>query len=59
MGLREEEEREFDEFVFAFQGESVFLIGFWFWGEGNFRVLGFWPFFFFLAENFGFFFFFF
>jgi len=47
MGLCEEEEREFDEFVFAFKGESVFLIGFWFWGEGNFQVLGFWLFFFF------------
>ena len=33
MGLHEEEEREFDESVllcFAFKGESVFLIRFWF-----------------------------
>ena len=58
MGLREEEEREFDEFVLLclrLRGR-VFLIGFWFWGEGNFwvfRLLAF----FFLAEIFGCFFF--
>ena len=57
-GLREEEEREFDEFVLLclrLRGR-VFLIGFWFWGEGNFwvfRLLAF----FFLAEIFGCFFF--
>ena len=47
MGLREEEKREFDEFVLLCLrlgggGECFFLIiylfiGFWFWGEGNFR----------------------
>ena len=39
MGLREEEERESDESVtvFALKGESVFIIGFWFWAEGNFQ----------------------
>ena len=41
MGLREEEEREFDVSVtvFVLKRESVFssfFIGFWFWGEGNF-----------------------
>ena len=42
MGLCEEEEREFDEFVllcFRLRGRMFFyffLIGFWFWGEGNF-----------------------
>ena len=46
MGLREEEKREFDEFVLLCLrlggGGSVFFliiylfIGFWFWGEGNF-----------------------
>ena len=42
MGLCKEEEREFDEFVllcFRLRGRRffyLFLIGFWFWGEGNF-----------------------
>ena len=42
--------------MFALKGESVFIIGFWFWEEGNLQVLGFWLFF--LAEIFGCFFFF-
>ena len=42
--------------MFTLKGESVFLIGFWFWAKGNFQVLGFG--YFFLAEIFGFFFFF-
>ena len=42
MGLREEEEREFDEFVLLclHLGRRVFFFfffGFWFWGEGNFQ----------------------
>ena len=47
MGLREEEESEFDEFVLLclrLRGRVFFfffLIGFWCWGEGNFLVLGF------------------
>ena len=42
--------------VFALKGESVFLIGFWFWAKGNFRVLGFWLFFFFWLKFLGVFF---
>ena len=42
--------------MFALKGESVFIIGFWFWAEGNFQVLGFWLFF--LVDILGIFFFF-
>ena len=37
------------------EGGECFIIGFWFWAEGNFRVLCFWLFF--LAKIFGCFFF--